>query len=206
MSAAAPSSPAVVRSQSSARRPQSSNSPSDRPHRSQSTTTRPSGQSVPQSHSRAPPQQPNLANVGRRDFEQSNLANAPATRRSESRDRAAPTPARSESSRRAHTRYASDASTTSAMPINGVATDASRSGTQAAPQPRRRTSINAPHTGQWILGKTIGAGSMGKVKLAKQAESGESVRHILLGWCSICLLYTSPSPRDGLLSRMPSSA
>ena len=25
-------------------------------------------------------------------------------------------------------------------------------------------------------------------------------------WSSICLLYTSPSPRDGLLSRMPSSA
>ena len=25
-------------------------------------------------------------------------------------------------------------------------------------------------------------------------------------WCKICLLYTSPSPRDGLLSRMPSSA
>ena len=24
--------------------------------------------------------------------------------------------------------------------------------------------------------------------------------------CGICLLYTSPSPRDGLLSRMPSSA
>ena len=24
--------------------------------------------------------------------------------------------------------------------------------------------------------------------------------------CEICLLYTSPSPRDGLLSRMPSSA
>ena len=26
------------------------------------------------------------------------------------------------------------------------------------------------------------------------------------GWCKRCLLYTSPSPRDGLLSRMPSSA
>ena len=26
------------------------------------------------------------------------------------------------------------------------------------------------------------------------------------GWTFICLLYTSPSPRDGLLSRMPSSA
>ena len=24
--------------------------------------------------------------------------------------------------------------------------------------------------------------------------------------CAVCLLYTSPSPRDGLLSRMPSSA
>ena len=26
------------------------------------------------------------------------------------------------------------------------------------------------------------------------------------GYCKGCLLYTSPSPRDGLLSRMPSSA
>ena len=25
-------------------------------------------------------------------------------------------------------------------------------------------------------------------------------------WLKLCLLYTSPSPRDGLLSRMPSSA
>ena len=28
----------------------------------------------------------------------------------------------------------------------------------------------------------------------------------ILGFTIICLLYTSPSPRDGLLSRMPSSA
>ena len=28
----------------------------------------------------------------------------------------------------------------------------------------------------------------------------------LVATCSSCLLYTSPSPRDGLLSRMPSSA
>ena len=27
-----------------------------------------------------------------------------------------------------------------------------------------------------------------------------------IGVCHTCLLYTSPSPRDGLLSRMPSSA
>ena len=30
--------------------------------------------------------------------------------------------------------------------------------------------------------------------------------HNLDVWDRICLLYTSPSPRDGLLSRMPSSA
>ena len=32
--------------------------------------------------------------------------------------------------------------------------------------------------------------------------------HVHMGWGSAtaCLLYTSPSPRDGLLSRMPSSA
>ena len=29
---------------------------------------------------------------------------------------------------------------------------------------------------------------------------------VVLTRCRICLLYTSPSPRDGLLSRMPSSA
>ena len=29
---------------------------------------------------------------------------------------------------------------------------------------------------------------------------------LLLSFCYRCLLYTSPSPRDGLLSRMPSSA
>ena len=36
----------------------------------------------------------------------------------------------------------------------------------------------------------------------------EGVCYPMLGLhpCYICLLYTSPSPRDGLLSRMPSSA
>ena len=29
---------------------------------------------------------------------------------------------------------------------------------------------------------------------------------LVQGRATICLLYTSPSPRDGLLSRMPSSA
>ena len=32
------------------------------------------------------------------------------------------------------------------------------------------------------------------------------VHMALFTWLEACLLYTSPSPRDGLLSRMPSSA
>lgn len=47
-------------------------------------------------------------------------------------------------------------------------------------QPKRRTTI-ATQTGEWSLGKTIGAGSMGKVKLAKNLENGEQV-------CSCSLL------------------
>ena len=40
------------------------------------------------------------------------------------------------------------------------------------------------------------------IKLQKVAEDHQAKVEILLA----CLLYTSPSPRDGLLSRMPSSA
>ena len=36
--------------------------------------------------------------------------------------------------------------------------------------------------------------------------SGGTDNHLLLVDLRTCLLYTSPSPRDGLLSRMPSSA
>ena len=37
-------------------------------------------------------------------------------------------------------------------------------------------------------------------------ENGNRVELRGFGAFSTCLLYTSPSPRDGLLSRMPSSA
>ena len=41
-------------------------------------------------------------------------------------------------------------------------------------------------------------------------SEGEEILDAMAGlWCvniGYCLLYTSPSPRDGLLSRMPSSA
>ena len=41
------------------------------------------------------------------------------------------------------------------------------------------------------------------VYVAGRARNGEDV---IERWVIPCLLYTSPSPRDGLLSRMPSSA
>ena len=36
--------------------------------------------------------------------------------------------------------------------------------------------------------------------------SNEMSNEVVIAKHNICLLYTSPSPRDGLLSRMPSSA
>ena len=41
-----------------------------------------------------------------------------------------------------------------------------------------------------------------------EETAAEAIRRIdaLCPWLVGCLLYTSPSPRDGLLSRMPSSA
>ena len=37
-------------------------------------------------------------------------------------------------------------------------------------------------------------------------EPGTKWEDVPFDWVCPCLLYTSPSPRDGLLSRMPSSA
>ena len=55
--------------------------------------------------------------------------------------------------------------------------------------------------------------SLDLVKLQIQIASGKSLTQLKLNQDQIkeprgfaCLLYTSPSPRDGLLSRMPSSA
>ena len=40
----------------------------------------------------------------------------------------------------------------------------------------------------------------------EDVENDASTTGRLLAHCSACLLYTSPSPRDATLSRMPSSA
>ena len=41
---------------------------------------------------------------------------------------------------------------------------------------------------------------------AAMRDGADSTDDYLADWRRGCLLYTSPSPRDGLLSRMPSSA
>ena len=38
------------------------------------------------------------------------------------------------------------------------------------------------------------------------AELDHAASRLVRGWTHFCLLYTSPSPRDATLSRMPSSA
>ena len=48
-----------------------------------------------------------------------------------------------------------------------------------------------------------GAGTIGASEVARSQPDGHT---IMLGNTSICLLYTSPSPRDRQKSRMPSSA
>ena len=48
--------------------------------------------------------------------------------------------------------------------------------------------------------------TVGQLKSALVAEHPELAAMVDRSAFSVCLLYTSPSPRDGLLSRMPSSA
>jgi hypothetical protein len=188
-----------------------------RPHRSQSTAVRTGAppnsphrsQSQSQAQSHRPgssQQQQPLANVARRDFEQSNLAQAPSARRSGSRDRAPPNPnpqypVRTDSMRANHHRTSSrterypSIDAAAQPPTNGVAADPSHSRTVQPSAGRRRTTIETP-TGRWGLGKTIGAGSMGKVKLAKNLETGEQVcstmRHGMKSSCDARLLQIEP--------------
>ena len=55
-----------------------------------------------------------------------------------------------------------------------------------------------------------GVKRVGKSTIAESFGQNEYKSYLLIDFSkttdNICLLYTSPSPRDGLLSRMPSSA
>lgn len=194
--ASASTQPAVVRSHSTSSRP-SRAAASDLPHRTRSVAVRPSNSSQPpqqtqyshsktSSHDRRPPSNHAvLDSVARRDFEASNVARMPS-RREPSAERSQERPStatRTESTRR-HQRNPSsqgrqrDSGDITSTIADRAETSQPATGTHgssaASTQPRRRTTITTP-TGQWALGKTIGAGSMGKVKLAKNMETGEQV-------------------------------
>jgi hypothetical protein len=192
MSAPTSKPPTVVRSHSTSSRP--SRGPSDLPHRTRSVAVRPSNPSQPPtpthlSHSKTPSQDRRppsnhgaVDSVARRDVEASNVARMPSRREaSADRSQERPSTARTETARR-HQRNPSAQSrqrdsvdmapTSTAHEPPQHATGTSTPTATAAP--RRRTTITTP-TGNWALGKTIGAGSMGKVKLAKNLTTGEQV-------------------------------
>ena len=195
-------SPAVVRS-SSRRQPSHTAPTGDRHQRAASTVTSqstpPPSYSRSQSQNRGPPtsQQAALTSIARKDHETSNLARpSSSSRRSFSRDRsnAGPPHTRTDSireSRRSTSRPGHSRNNSSYLSATGTAGANGESTVVQTPgggrsQPdaaipgsggssKRRTTISA-QTGNWSLGKTIGAGSMGKVKLAKCLETGEQVR------------------------------
>ncbi|KAL1306831.1 hypothetical protein AAFC00_005487 [Neodothiora populina] len=163
--------------------------------RYQATPTRDAAPSSPRrslsqsqvpSHSREPSAQGQLSSVARRDFEQSNVAHPPSDALpDDSREPPPSFPARSDSTRQPsmrngngqHSRYNSQDIPQPAAPppanANGSANNDPSHHTSSSGV-RRRTTIDAT-TGHWELGKTIGAGSMGKVKLARNKETGEQV-------------------------------
>ncbi|KAI1498771.1 hypothetical protein F5X99DRAFT_309534 [Biscogniauxia marginata] len=142
------------------------------------------------------------------DYETSNVAQQP--KRSSSKDRpppvSVPVPVpvsratdskglhRRSSSRSSHahndmagpTAVANNAGPAAVPPVMQAAADA-----RATKQRTSRTSIPT-QSGKWILGKTIGAGSMGKVKLARKEDGTEQVA---------CKIIPRGSTEDGHHSR-----
>lgn len=112
------------------------------------------------------------------NYETSNVAQI--SRRSTSRENGQPSRTESTRSssahhRHTHSRYSSDMSTTVANGAGPAPVPVPADSRNAAGKSgKSRTTIPA-QSGTWVLGKTIGAGSMGKVKLARRAEGGEQV-------------------------------
>jgi len=62
-----------------------------------------------------------------------------------------------------------------AGPVPGGHAAAADPRATGAHKPSRSRTTIPTQSGKWILGKTIGAGSMGKVKLARKEDTGEQV-------------------------------
>ncbi|RAH48214.1 putative serine/threonine protein kinase Kin1 [Aspergillus brunneoviolaceus CBS 621.78] len=160
-------------------------------YQSQSRHSHSHSHSKSQSYDRRPPaNQAVFDTIARRDFEASRGAPPVTPRRESSRDRSQerpPTSYRPDSSSNKHRRNLSvqghqrdsvDMATAGPIMPEGVAGQPQAAAAHLHPanpvQSRRRTMITTP-TGQWALGKTLGAGSMGKVKVGKNMDTGEQV-------------------------------
>lgn len=191
MSAATSMSPAMLETQGMSRHEsQGSTSRRDdrsyaQPSRTQSTRSRPSAAAPSPARANSSSQtRPTSRRVEeilpQQDYETSNVA---VTKR-RSADRP-PSHSRTESTRSGHQRTSPRHYQPSDM-VSSATTNGGGPAPMVVPleqrhpgrQGRSRTVIPA-QTGHWLLGKTIGAGSMGKVKLAKRAEGGEEVRYSL---------------------------
>ena len=109
--------------------------------------------------------------------------------------------------------------------VNGIATVSLNSGTEPGPV-RIIATANTPETSICDSSNTelesitvpviIASGAPYHIEAEYDPNSTEAIGGgfyqtecaaiVYDKWYSPCLLYTSPSPRDGLLSRMPSSA
>ena len=75
------------------------------------------------------------------------------------------------------------------------------------PRPIRYSHLTKrPAVARATAGKVLAAGCTRQVQSTRRGLSSPSMRGITSTTWSICLLYTSPSPRDYAASRMPSSA
>ncbi|KIL93377.1 camk camkl kin1 protein kinase [Fusarium avenaceum] len=146
--------------------------------------------------------------VPQNDYESSRLASkANATHQRTSSKDQQPSPARGPDPSRAHRRSSErsknnhhnpqpDMAPSASAPSNGAGNG--NAGHADAP-PRTSTSKHArsrtvipTQSGKWMLGKTIGAGSMGKVKLARKEDGSEQVA---------CKIIPRGSTDDGHQSR-----
>lgn len=186
MSAAASASPGFGDTQGLPRRDGHGSSRRDSqsyasPSRTQSTRSRPSAVTpspvrANSSHSRPSPRRVDDI-LPQQDYETTSVGQS-----SRKRSGDWPSHSRTESTRSGHQRSSSRQHPTSDMAGAADATNGAGPAPVVVPlqqkqpgrQGRSRTVIPA-QTGNWMLGKTIGAGSMGKVKLARRAEGGEEV-------------------------------
>mgnify|MGYP003308110193 CR=1 FL=1 len=82
---------------------------------------------------------------------------------------------------------------------SGLASKVVQAGT-GSQYPSATSQVTVHYSG-WLT-----SGSMFDSSVTRGMPATFPLDGVIRGWTEGCLLYTSPSPRDGLLSRMPSSA